>query len=319
MRSVCAFPSKPPISSAHSLSARSPLWPNGGWPRSWLRQAVSTTSGDRRSAVASSRPDLRDLERVREAVAGEVGGARRAQHLRLGGEAAKRRRMQHAGTVASEGVPLRSVLLVVESLGVLRLRSRRAGRARRRRRPQPPLWSSSASARAQDASTPRSRESSHPSGRAGRLGVPARPRWPSAAAPGYGASSSSVAEELVDLGEARHGREAGAGVSADRVALEVPGDVLADVAAAAVLVFEELDEELRVTAEGLRRRSRAWHRPARRAQRPERRGCAPGRRTATAGRGIRVRRRRRRSRSRPSCARRRRPTRCRRCRAPERS
>ena len=38
-------------------------------------------------------------------------------------------------------------------------------------------------------------------------------------------------------------------VAADRVALEVPGDVLADVAAAALLAVEELDEQLGVPAE----------------------------------------------------------------------
>ena len=56
IRRDCAFPSKPPMSSAQSLSARSPLCPNGGCPRSWLRQAVSTTSAETPSATASSRP-----------------------------------------------------------------------------------------------------------------------------------------------------------------------------------------------------------------------------------------------------------------------
>ena len=34
----------------------SPVWPNGGWPRSWARQAVSTRSGSQPSALPSSRP-----------------------------------------------------------------------------------------------------------------------------------------------------------------------------------------------------------------------------------------------------------------------
>ena len=62
--------------------------------------------------------DLRDLERVGEAVAGEVRGARRAQHLRLRREAAQRRRVQHAGAVAREVVTLRAVVLAVEALGI---------------------------------------------------------------------------------------------------------------------------------------------------------------------------------------------------------
>ena len=130
--------------------------------------------------------DLGDLERVGQAVAREVGGARRAQHLRLGGEAPQRRGVQHAGAIAREVVALRAVLLAMEARGVVVVVARAGAprRSRPRRRRQPPLWSSSASARAQDASAPRSRESSQPSGSAGRFGVPARPRWPSAAAPG---------------------------------------------------------------------------------------------------------------------------------------
>ena len=77
MRSVCALPSNPPTPSAQSFSARSPLCPNGGWPRSWLRQAVSTTSGDRCSAVASSRPTCATssecVRRFRAKSAGEAG------------------------------------------------------------------------------------------------------------------------------------------------------------------------------------------------------------------------------------------------------
>ncbi len=55
-RSVWALPSKPPTRPAASFSARSPLCPNGGWPRSWARHAVSTMSGSQPSVVASSRP-----------------------------------------------------------------------------------------------------------------------------------------------------------------------------------------------------------------------------------------------------------------------
>ena len=55
-RSVWALPSNPPIWRATSSSAASPLCPNGGCPRSWARQAVSTTSGSQPSACPSSRP-----------------------------------------------------------------------------------------------------------------------------------------------------------------------------------------------------------------------------------------------------------------------
>src|SRR5690606_845776 len=60
-----------------------------------------------------------------------------------------------------------------------------------------------------------------------------------------------AAEQLIDLGEARGLGERRAQLAADRVALEVPGYVLADVAARPRLVaVEEVDEQLGVTAEG---------------------------------------------------------------------
>ncbi len=55
-RRLWALPSKPPQRSAIWFSANSPLWPNGGWPRSWARQAVSTRSGSRFRALPISRP-----------------------------------------------------------------------------------------------------------------------------------------------------------------------------------------------------------------------------------------------------------------------
>ena len=55
-RSVCALPSKPPIPRVSCASTVSPLWPKGGWPRSWDRHAASTTSGSQPSALPSSRP-----------------------------------------------------------------------------------------------------------------------------------------------------------------------------------------------------------------------------------------------------------------------
>jgi hypothetical protein len=63
--------------------------------------------------------DLGHFERVRQPVAREVGGAGRAQHLRLGGEAPQRGGVQHACPIAREAVALRSVRLGVEALGVV--------------------------------------------------------------------------------------------------------------------------------------------------------------------------------------------------------
>ncbi len=54
-RSVWALPSKPPQSWLSSARTRSPLWPNGGWPRSWASAAVSVMSGWQPSARARSR------------------------------------------------------------------------------------------------------------------------------------------------------------------------------------------------------------------------------------------------------------------------
>jgi hypothetical protein len=98
------------MSSAQSLSARSPLWPNGGCPMSWLRHAVSTTSGDSSSAIASSRPTC--------ATSSECVSRLRAKSAGLAGLstcvfAARRRsrRVQHAGPVTGEAVALRAVRL----------------------------------------------------------------------------------------------------------------------------------------------------------------------------------------------------------------
>ena len=55
-RKVWALPSNPPASAAHSESAHSPLCPKGGWPISWAKQAVSTTSASTPTRLASSRP-----------------------------------------------------------------------------------------------------------------------------------------------------------------------------------------------------------------------------------------------------------------------
>ena len=55
-RRLCAFPSKPPHGAASSARAASPLWPNGGCPRSCARHAASTRSASQPSTAPSSRP-----------------------------------------------------------------------------------------------------------------------------------------------------------------------------------------------------------------------------------------------------------------------
>ena len=58
-------------------------------------------------------------------------------------------------------------------------------------------------------------------------------------------------QKAVDLAEAGNGRQRRARLAADRIPLEVPRDVLADVAASAIFVLEELDQQLGVPAEGV--------------------------------------------------------------------
>ena len=62
--------------------------------------------------------DLRDLEGVRQAIAGEVEPRGRAQHLRLRGEAPQGARVQNAGPVAGEIAAAAGVLLGQPAFGV---------------------------------------------------------------------------------------------------------------------------------------------------------------------------------------------------------
>ena len=73
----------------HSSSTASPMWPNGGWPRSWPRPIASARSSLSRSARATVRDDLRDLQRVGQprAVVVALG---RDEDLRLVLQAAER-------------------------------------------------------------------------------------------------------------------------------------------------------------------------------------------------------------------------------------
>ena len=112
-RRLCALPSKPPQPRATSSSAASPLCPNGGWPRSCARHAVSTRSGSQPSAAPSSRPICAHLERVGQPGPREValprarppgswppaGGARR--------ECSTRARSRSNGAAARRAWPAR--------------------------------------------------------------------------------------------------------------------------------------------------------------------------------------------------------------------
>ena len=156
------------------------------------------------------------------------------------------------------------------------------------------------------------RRASRRAGRPCRAARPAGPAASRARATGNGTSGSSRASRSSSSANEQTMPERAAQLAADREALEVPGHVLAQVGAARALVGQR-GQQLGMPAHDPprpRRGSAAAWAIAGRRRRP------PGRGTARAGRGSRGRRPRRRPRSgRPSAARRR-PPRCRRCRAP---
>ena len=85
---------------------------------------------------------------------------------------------------------------------------------------------------------------SHPSGRATRAGEPCRPRGPFAAS-GNGTAPSNRSSRAVKFIERLDHRQRSAQLRAGREAVQVPGDVLADIAHA--LVFAEMrDQQLAV-------------------------------------------------------------------------
>ena len=121
-------------------------------------------------------------------------------------------------------------------------------------------------------------------------------------------------EQVVELRERGHRAQRCPDRLGDPEPLEVPGDVLADVAAALALVVVHLAEQHRMPAQDGQDLARGRLRAAARRRRtPPRAG-----RTARAARGSRARPRRRRSRSARPCAARPRRSRCRRCPGPGR-
>ena len=192
-------------------------------------------------------PDLRDLERVRQAIAGEVDGrGGGAQHLGLHGEAPQGARVQHAGAIAGEVAAAGRVLLGEPALAVGgAVAAGQLGAARSATTvAQFGLGELGAVGLLQFAALEpavgQARDLRGAGAAALALGVDARVRL----------VVVEAGEQLVDLVEARRARERRPQLAADRVALEVPGDVLADVAAGPVLVVEELDEQLGVALEG---------------------------------------------------------------------
>ena len=160
-------------------------------PERRVAEVVGQACGVDHVRVAAQRlaelpPDLRDLQRVGEAVAHEVVRLR-GDHLRLGREPAQRGAVQHARAVPLEVAAVAVVVVLGDvALGVRGLVAggQDAQAVGGVHGAQPPETSSSASTRPSRSASPRIREDSQPSGRCGFLGEPARPRGPSTSAPG---------------------------------------------------------------------------------------------------------------------------------------
>src|SRR5699024_2067869 len=140
---------------------------------------------------------LSDLEGVGEPRPHEIVRAR-GHHLGLRAEAAQTGGMEDAGTVALEGRAtwiLRRFahppLFVPWRIDRHGPRPHRGARVSVEGHYHPPEMSSSASDSSDFPLGSKTRESNQPSGRCGRFGLVVRPREPSAAAPGEGASWSS--------------------------------------------------------------------------------------------------------------------------------
>ena len=56
--------SKPPAPCIAASSARSPAWPNGGWPRSWASASASARSSSSAKRAGERAGDLRHFEAV---------------------------------------------------------------------------------------------------------------------------------------------------------------------------------------------------------------------------------------------------------------
>ena len=126
MRSVCALPSKPPAVGGDRVQGPLAVVAERG---------VADVVGEARGVddvgvgpevLGHAPPDLGDLERVRQPGArhaGDLGVLVGTDDLRLAGEAAQRRRVQHPSPVAGEGrapVAARLGRLVEQARGAVR-------------------------------------------------------------------------------------------------------------------------------------------------------------------------------------------------------
>ena len=114
----------PKRSARHSSSASSPMWPNGGWPRSCPSPIASVRSSLSAQRARDGARDLRDLERVRQPRAVVVAG-RQHEHLRLVLEPAERLAVHDPVAVALKRRPQPAVGLVELAYGRVRARRER--------------------------------------------------------------------------------------------------------------------------------------------------------------------------------------------------
>src|SRR5699024_9222323 len=241
-RRVWALPSKPPKSFARSSRTFSPLWPKGGWPRSWERQAASTTSGSQPSSAPMSRPTCatsrewvsrvrtKSLEpapstwvfapRRRSAEECSTRARSRWNGVRacdFGGSVAHRCRSADVYPAGGTGAVARAVASALTrspsrgvEFGLVKAGGMVGGQLAG---VHPALGDL--------------RRLGAPGAAAGALGVLAR----------VGAVVVELGELRIEVGQRLHGGQAVAHLAADRVPLEVPGHVLAKVADAAALVL----------------------------------------------------------------------------------
>ncbi len=100
-----------PYARSERSSASSPVWPNGGWPRSWPSAIASVRSSFSLSARATAREMPGHLERVGHPRA-EVVALGSDEDLRLVLEAAKGLRVDDPVAVALKRRPQRALTLV---------------------------------------------------------------------------------------------------------------------------------------------------------------------------------------------------------------
>ena len=125
-RSECSLWRKPrpKRSRAQRSSTSSPMWPNGGWPRSWPSPIASTRSSLSPQRPADRARDLRRLQRVGEPRAVVVALGRH-EHLRLVLEPPERLAVHDPVAIALERRAQRALLLRHRAHGGVRGRRER--------------------------------------------------------------------------------------------------------------------------------------------------------------------------------------------------